>query len=89
MVDLRCFFHARGKSISGMSGIAARRNCSISPNALLAMFALLAAVTLGIGIGFAALGAWLVLPFAGAEVLALVIAFVATTRHAADYERIE
>jgi O-antigen/teichoic acid export membrane protein len=30
---------------------------SISPNALLTVFALLAALTLGIGIGFAALGA--------------------------------
>jgi hypothetical protein len=63
---------------------------SISPNALLTVFALLAAVTLGIGIGFAALGAWLVLPFAGAEVIGLAIAFVAVARRAArQQERIE
>ena len=48
------------------------------------MFALLAAVTLGIGIGFAAFGAWLVLPFAGAEVIGLAIAFVAVARRAAQ-----
>jgi uncharacterized membrane protein len=54
------------------------------------VFALLAAVTLGIGIGFAALGAWLVLPFAGAEVIGLAIAFVAVARRAArQQERIE
>jgi uncharacterized membrane protein len=57
---------------------------SISPNALLAVFALLAAVTLGIGIGFAALGAWLVLPFAGAEVIGLAVAFAAVARRAAQ-----
>lgn len=45
-----------------------KRNCSISPAALARVLALLAAVTLGIGIGFAAAGAWLVLPFAGMEV---------------------
>jgi len=50
------------------------------------VFALLAAVSIGIGIGFAAFGAWLVLPFAGAESLALAIAFVASARRAAQYE---
>ncbi len=58
------------------------------------MFASLAAIAVGIGIGFAAVGAWLVLPFAGVEALALGIAFVATARRAggyqqADYERNE
>lgn len=46
------------------------------------MFALLAAVTIGIGIGFAALGAWMVLPFAGLEALALAAAFFAWARRA-------
>jgi uncharacterized membrane protein len=76
-------FHARGKPISG---IVARRYSSISPNALLTVFALLAAAAIGIGIVFAALGAWLILPFAGAEALALAIAFVATVRRAAHDE---
>src|SRR5262245_37547556 len=66
-----------------------KRNCSISPAALARVFAFLVAVTLGIGIGFAAAGAWLVLPFAGIEIALLAAAFVANGRHAADYERIE
>ena len=53
------------------------------------MFAALAAVVLLISAVFTALGAWLVLPFAGLEVLLLGGAFVAYARHAADYERID
>ena len=37
---------------------------------------------------FAVQGAWLVIPFTGVELLALVVAFVAYGRHAGDYERI-
>jgi uncharacterized membrane protein len=66
-----------------------KRNCSISPAALARVFAFLVAVILGIGIGFAAAGAWLVLPFAGVEVALLAAAFLTNGRHAADYERIE
>jgi uncharacterized membrane protein len=66
-----------------------KRNCSISPSGLLWVFALISLVTLGIGAGFAALGAWLVLPFAGIEVLALAAGFLMSGRHASDYERID
>lgn len=66
----------------------ARRNCSISPNGLIGAFAIIAAVSLLIGVGFASQGAWLILPFAGLEIVALAIAFVCYARHAADYERI-
>jgi uncharacterized membrane protein len=52
----------------------------MSPAGLLCAFAALAAVTLGIGIVFAVMGAWLVLPFAGLEVLALGAAFVLHAR---------
>ena len=55
-------------------------NCSISPTGLLCAFAALAAVTLAIATGFALMGAWLVLPFAGLEVLALGVAFVVHVR---------
>ena len=61
-------------------------HCSISPGGLAAVFAALAAITLSIGIGFAAHGAWLVLPFAGAEALALAIAFFVIARRMADQE---
>jgi len=66
-----------------------KRNCSISPAGLAGVFAALACVAVAIGAGFALVGAWLVLPFAGLEVLLLGSAFVAYARRAADYERIE
>ena len=49
----------------------------------------MAVALLGIGIGFAIAGAWLILPFAELEVIALGAAFVLQARHATDYERIE
>ncbi|HEV3007615.1 MAG TPA: DUF2244 domain-containing protein [Burkholderiales bacterium] len=66
-----------------------KRNCSMSPAGLAKVFAALAVLVLAIGAGFAAMGAWLILPFAGLEVLLLGAAFVLYARHAADYERIE
>jgi uncharacterized membrane protein len=65
-----------------------KRNCSISPRALLRLLGLMMLVSFGIGTGFAWLGAWMILPFAGLEMLALAAAFYANGRHAADYERI-
>ena len=65
-----------------------KRNCSISPAGLAGVFAALALVVVTIGAGFAIAGAWLVLPFAGLEVLLLACAYVAYARRAADYERI-
>ena len=47
---------------------------------MLAAFAGLAAVTLAIGAGFALLGAWPVLPFAGLEIVALGAAFLVHVR---------
>ena len=66
-----------------------KRNCSISPRGLLLVYALLAAMAVGIASGFALLGAWLILPFAGLELVLLAAAFWLTARHAADCERIE
>ena len=65
-----------------------KRNCSISPSGLACVFVALAVVVLAIGVGFAIAGAWLILPFAGLEVLLLGGAFVLQARHATDYERI-
>jgi len=65
-----------------------KRNCSISPSGLACVFAALALAVLAIGTGFAIAGAWLILPFAGLEVLLLGGAFVLQARHATDYERI-
>lgn len=66
-----------------------KRNCSISPAGLAGVFVALAVVVLVIGTAFAIAGAWLVLPFAGLEVLLLGTAYVLYARRAADYERIE
>jgi uncharacterized membrane protein len=49
----------------------------MSPAGLAKVYAALAAVVLVIGAGFATVGAWLVLPFAGLEVLLLVAAYLA------------
>src|SRR3954471_14190316 len=74
---------------AGGFSLTLKRNCSISPAKLAGVFAALALVVIAIGIGFALVGAWLVLPFAGLEVLLLGGAFVLYARKAADYERIE
>lgn len=73
----------------GGFSLTLKRNCSLSPAGLGGAFLALAGVVLAIGIGFALAGAWLVLPFAGLEVLLLGAAFVLQARHAADYERIQ
>jgi len=72
----------------GGFSLTLKRNCSISPSGFACVLAALALVALAIGAGFALLGAWLILPFAGLEVLLLGGAFLAQARHAADYERI-
>jgi uncharacterized membrane protein len=73
----------------GGFSLVLKRNCSISPAGLACVFVALAVAVLAIGTGFAIAGAWLILPFAGLEVLMLGTAFVLQARHAADYERIE
>lgn len=64
--------------------VQVKRHCSISPQGLLLVFAALAALSLGIATAFAALGAWLILPFAGLEVAALCAAFWVTARRAGN-----
>jgi len=59
----------------------------MSPVGLLRVFVGLALIVIAIGTGFALLGAWPVLPFAGLEVLALGIAFVVHARRAGAEER--
>lgn len=60
----------------------------MAPARLLALLAATALINLGIGAAFALLGFWMVLPFAGIEVLALCAAFWMWARHAGDFERI-
>lgn len=66
-----------------------KRNCSASPRQLAAVLLSLVAVSFTFGVGFAAAGLWMVLPFVGLELLAVAVAFLCYGRHAADFERIE
>ncbi|WHZ10610.1 MAG: Putative transmembrane protein [Burkholderiaceae bacterium] len=65
-----------------------RRNCSVSPRQLAAVYVSLCVVSIGIGAICWLRGATLVMPFAGFELLAVGAAFWAYARHAADRERI-
>jgi uncharacterized membrane protein len=49
---------------------------------------LMGATTMGIAAAAAMIGAWPVMPFAGVEVLLLVLAFHVVARHDADFERL-
>ncbi len=64
-----------------------KRNCSITPTQLLVCFLTLCAVSLSIGAAFWSRGATLILPFAGAELCGLAVAFLVYARHAADQEK--
>jgi uncharacterized membrane protein len=65
-----------------------KRNCSISPRQLFAVYLSLCAVSLAVAGGFAWAGASPVLAFAGVELLLVGVALLAYARHAADHERI-
>ena len=65
-----------------------RRNCSLSPAQLLAVYASLCVISLGTATYFWLHGATLVMPFAWAELLLLAIALAVYARHAVDGERI-
>lgn len=66
-----------------------KRNCSAGPGQLAIVFGSLAAISFAFGVGFAAFGLWMVLPFVGIELIAVGAAFICYGRHAADFERIE
>src|SRR6476659_4565780 len=71
---------------SGEFLLIARRNNSLSPTGRALVLGSLVFISLAISLAFAFFGAWLVLPFAGAEMGALYIAFRQMQRHAADFE---
>ena len=54
----------------------------------MAVFASLAALSFGFGAAFAALGPWMILPFAGIEMAALALAFIVCGRAVGSYERV-
>ena len=68
--------------------IVSHRNNSSSQRARLLVFGSLGLLTLSVAVGFALVGAWPVLPFAGIECLALLMAYGWLQRHDDDYELI-
>jgi uncharacterized membrane protein len=68
--------------------LIARRNNSLSSAARAVVLGSLVALSLAISLAFAVQGAWLVLPFAGAEMFVLFLAFRFIERHAGDFESI-
>jgi uncharacterized membrane protein len=68
--------------------LIARRNCSLDAVERRRAFWLIAIVSAVIAAGFATVGAWLVLPFAGLELVALWVAFRRYALEADDFERV-
>ena len=68
--------------------IIAKPNCSLSSKEQLGVVVLIASLSFIIATGFFIAGAWLVLPFAGLEVLAVGFAFYYINCHSGDYESI-
>ena len=64
-------------------------NRSLGPAARRWVLAGLAATILAIATAAAAIGAWLVMPFAGLEIAVLALAFHLVAVHDADFERLE
>ena len=73
---------------SGEFLLIARRNNSLSSTGRTIVLGSLVLLSFTISIAFACLGAWLVLPFAGAEMAVLFLAFRYVERHAGDFESI-
>jgi uncharacterized membrane protein len=63
-------------------------NSSLTANGKLKVILLLSIIPCLIGIGFSIVGAWLVMPFVGLEIIALAYAFYFINAHESDYERI-
>jgi uncharacterized membrane protein len=69
--------------------LVAQRNNSLSRSERQWVLGFICAASGFVALGFAAFGAWPVLPFAGLEMAVLYWAFRYIDRHAGDYERLE
>jgi uncharacterized membrane protein len=65
-----------------------KRNCSITPSQMIAVYLSLCAVSLAVAAGFWWQGAPFVLAFAGVEMLLVGVALLVYARHAADRETV-
>ncbi len=68
--------------------VVSRRNDSLGSRWRWRLFASLCVVSFTMALAFAALGAWLVLPYAALEMAVLYLAFRWFERHASDWERV-
>ena len=68
--------------------VLVRPNRSLSLRAMVLLFAGIAAFVITIGIGFSMVGAWLVLPFAGLEVVVVGAVLYLLFRHIDDHDLI-
>jgi len=68
--------------------VLSRRNDSLGSRSRWSLFASLCIISFGLALGFAAFGAWLVLPYSALEMAVLYWAFRWYERHATDWERI-
>ena len=68
--------------------VVSRRNDSLGSRGRWQLFAALCVVSFGFALGFAAFGAWLVLPYSALEMSMLYLAFLWVERHASDWERV-
>jgi uncharacterized membrane protein len=80
------YFEGAGNQEVGEFTLFTRRLNSFSLRGSGIVFASLAAFSLIVAVVFAALGAWLILPFAGLEAMALYLAFSWAARHSDDSE---
>jgi uncharacterized membrane protein len=80
------------RAIEGASGKSRvwllKRNCALSPRQVLRFYLSLVSISALIAGGFAIAGAWMVLPFAGLEMLALGAALLIYARHSTDHEKV-
>ena len=66
--------------------IITRPNCSLSEAGRLLFFCVMLLLSLVIAVGFALIGAWLIFPFAGLEMVGLGWALYYISCHTGDYE---
>jgi uncharacterized membrane protein len=83
------FEGARNNTGAGGFALFTRRINSFNVRVCGFVFTSLALVALLVAVVFAVLGAWLILPFAGLEAVALYLAFSWIARHAGDSELLE
>ena len=90
----RAWMFCQEVRIDGPTGVrtllrwAMKRNCSITPQQLLAVYACLCVVSLSISLFFLLQGAPFVMAFAGVELLLVGLALLVYARHAGDHETI-